>query len=428
MRSRKFEFGIRTKRVNPEEKSKRTVLFVDDDENVLHGLKVMLHTMRNEWIMSFAPSGEEALKMIAETDDLFKVVVTDMHMPGMHGDTFLREVTNLSPQTVRFVLSGNLNSEVLARSGAVAHQIIAKPCDPHHLRALLSRAFGLESRLPGCQLKDALFQMCGLPSVPLVYWDLQNEMNSPEPSIERVGQIVEKDPSMSAKVLQVANSAHGSNRRISRISEAVAVLGVENIRSFVLMAGIFETADQSQMPRGFSLEKLWEHGMRVGDFAKRIAEAETQQKELIDDTYTAGLLHDIGLLIIATKMPDEFRQTLQLVEDEKVSLLRAEKQIFGASHAEIGGFLLDPQAIVDAISYHVFPSGTPEKSYELIDEEDEDTFAPLTAVHVANYICEDQDSELDEQSKVRVDGVYLDEVNASDKLETWWDICFASDA
>lgn len=416
--------------MSPKERTKHSVLFVDDEDNVLQGLKVMLHAMRNEWRMEFASSGEEALKKIDENEDRFEIIVTDMHMPGMHGDAFLQKVTEVSPLSVRFVLSGNLNGEVLAKAGAVAHQIVAKPCDPHHLRGLLSRAFNLDNCLPECELKGALFTMCGLPSVPVVYWDLQNEMNSPDPSVERVGQIVEKDPSMSAKVLQVANSAHGSSRRISNITEAVALLGVENIRSFILMAGIFETADQSQMPRGFSLEKLWEHGMKVGEFAQRITESETEDKGLVDDAYTAGLLHDIGLLILATKMPDEFRQMLELVEKEKISMLRAERQIFGASHAEIGGFLLDlwglPEVIVEAISHHLYPSGRPEKSYDF--DEEEQQFAPLTAVHVANYLCEEQDAEIDSSAKITVDVVYLEEVEVSGKLNSWWDICFTGDS
>lgn len=415
-----------------QSRQKNRVLFVDDEENVLHGLKVMLHTMRNEWDMAFAQGGERGLEMIAEAESPFEVVVTDMHMPGMHGNVFLQKVMEVSPQSVRFVLSGNLNSDTLAKAGAVAHQIVGKPCDPHHLRALLTRAFALENRLPTCPIKDTLFQMCGLPSVPLVYWDLQNEMNSPEPSIDRVGQIIEKDPSMSAKVLQVANSAAASSsRRISNITEAVGMLGVENIRSFILMAGIFETADQSQMPRGFSLEKLWEHGMKVGEFAKRITALETEDKRLVDDAYTAGLLHDIGLLILATKMPEPFAETLRLTEDPGMSLLKAEKQVFGATHAEIGGFLLDlwglPEAIVEAISYHLYPSATPEKAYEVVDE-DAPLFTTITAVHVANYLCEDQDVMVQDVTKAEIDNVHLNEIGMSERLEAWWDCCFAAEA
>lgn len=410
-------------------RQKKRVLFVDDEENVLHGLKVMLHTMRNEWHMTFAQGGEKALEAIAAAEQPFEVVVTDMHMPGMHGNVLLQKVMEVSPQSVRFILSGNLNSETLAKAGAVAHQIVGKPCDPHHLRALLTRAFALENRLPECPLKDTLFQMCGLPSVPLVYWDLQNEMNSPDPSIERVGQIIEKDPSMSAKVLQVANSASANtSRRISNIIDAVAMLGVENIRSFILMAGIFETADQSRMPEGFSLEKLWEHGMRVGEFAKRITALETDDKHLVDDAYTAGLLHDIGLLILATKMPDPFAETLRLTSESGMSLLKAEKQVFGATHAEIGGFLLDlwglPEAIVEAIAYHLYPSATPDRAYEVIDE-DASPFTTITAVHVANYLCEDQDIMVQDMAKAEIDNVHLDEIGKSDRLEAWWDCCFA---
>ncbi len=406
----------------------KSVLFVDDEPNILEGLKVMLHSVRGEWDITFAASAKEGMQLIQEGRE-FQVIVSDLQMPEMQGDKFLKLVTEHRPQAVRFVLSGRLDTPNLARAGVVAHQILGKPCDPHHLRARLTRAIALRNQLTECPLRDDLFRMCGIPSVPLVFWELQNEIAQKNPSIDRISTIIERDPSMGAKVLQVAHAAYSSGERVSGIADAVRVIGLDNIRSFVLMAGIFEQANPEDLPKGIDLEILWQHAMKVADYAKRIAACDTEDKNRLDEAYTAGLLHDIGLLIIATKMTAKFTDALQLRQEKNISLYRAEKEIFGTSHAEIGGFLLDlwglPESIVQAIAYHLYPSAVPEKSYEMAGPG-EDTFSSLTAVHVANYLCEDQDSMIENGAKAEVDSIHLEETQLSNRLEDWYDACYAT--
>lgn len=401
----------------------KRILFVDDEENVLQGLKVMLHSLRGAWTMMFAQSGQEALD-IMEKEEPFDVVVSDMHMPGMHGAEFLKKVMEVSPQTVRFVLSGNLDGETLVRSSCVAHQILAKPCDSNVLRSVIARAFTLRERLNDCSLKEALLEMGSLPSVPVIYWEILNEINSPEPSIERVGKIIEKDPGMSAKVLQIVNVHAGPGRHVSNIPEAVSILGLDNMKSFVLMAEIFSQYEQDKAPEGFSIDDLWQHGLSVGQYAKIITEFETDDKETQDQAYTAGLLHDIGLLILASKLPQEFRRAMDFAAERQIPLQQAEKDLFGATHAEVGGYLLDlwglPDPVVSAISNHFYPSATPDETYESFDDTD---FTPLTAVHVANYFSEDNEVGPSGAIPAQVDTVHLDRLGLSDKLTIWWDMC-----
>lgn len=400
---------------------KSSILFVDDDENILHGLKVMLHSMRSSWNMFFAESGAKGLEVL-EKEGPFQLVVSDMHMPGMHGTEFLGKVIERYPSTIRFVLSGNLDHETLVESSTVAHQVISKPCDPHHLRNIIMRVLSLGDQLTECTLKQTLLEMGALPSIPVVYWEVVNEVNSPEPSIERIGHIIEKDPGMSAKVLQIVNVHTGPGVRISNICEAAALLGLENIKSFVLMVEIFSQYEQSKLAEGINLDDLWQHGLVVGQYAKAISEFEGGDKKTLDDSYTAGLLHDIGLLMLASQLPDEFLRATAYSREKFVPLQQAEKELFGATHAEIGGYLLDlwglPDPVVEAISHHFFPSGSPDRGYESFDEP---TFSPLTAVHMANYFCEDEE-EVD-AAKAEVDTFYLEKLGLSDRVPIWWDIC-----
>jgi len=267
-----------------------------------------------------------------------------------------------------------------------------------------------------------------LPSIPALYQEITNEMHADDPSISKIGGIIEKDPAMSVKVLQIVNSAaSGLRHTVSNVVQATALLGMDNIRKFVLLAEVFSTADEEALPDGMTLEGLWQHALTVGQYAKRIAEEESEDRDVIDDSYTAGLLHDIGLMILATKLPDQFNKALECAREKHMSLFDAEKQVLGATHAEIGGHLLElwgiPDAIVEAITFHVLPSANPGQEYSGLDEA---TFTPMTAVHVANYLCEGEATSSEEEIKCELDNVYLERLGIADHLELWWDTCVAA--
>jgi DNA-binding NtrC family response regulator len=116
------------------EVKKKRILFVDDEENVLHGLKLMLHTMRGYWDMQFAQSGEDAIALL-DPDNPFEIIVCDMHMQGMDGEELLKRMMEVSPQTVRFILSGNLDTDTLIKGWQnPAIPIISAACLPEPCR------------------------------------------------------------------------------------------------------------------------------------------------------------------------------------------------------------------------------------------------------------------------------------------------------
>ena len=402
----------------------KRVLFVDDEENLLNGLKHMLHRMRSSWHMSFVTGGEQALSLMDDEPE-YDVVVSDLHMPGMHGAEFLKHVCEKFPEVIRIVLSGNLGAESLTEAAGVAHQILAKPCDPDHLRNILARAFTLCERMENSTVKTTLMRMGTLPSVPVLYWRIMEEINSAEPSVEKVAQIISKDPGMTAKVLKLVNSHTSPKDRVSNIMYATHMLGLENLKSFVLVAELFENVRQEELSESFDVDALWQHGLTVGECARSIAEFETTDRRIIDDSYTAGLLHDIGLLILASKLPDEFDEVLQEARNNGITLIQAEKNVLGVTHAEVGAYLLDlwglADDIVKSISHHFFPSGDPDEMYTL---EEEENFTALTAVHAANYFCEEE-TATDEYGKAELDMVYLQGLELDGNVSHWWDLCKA---
>ena len=129
----------------------RRVLFVDDEPNVLSGLRRMLHPMRRQWDMHFAQGGAEALEALAAAP--FDIVVADMRMPGIDGAALLAEVSRTHPRIMRIVLSGQANREAVLRGVGAAHQYLSKPCDAEEIRRRLERLFALRDLLANDDLK-----------------------------------------------------------------------------------------------------------------------------------------------------------------------------------------------------------------------------------------------------------------------------------
>ncbi|MBN2059606.1 MAG: response regulator, partial [Deltaproteobacteria bacterium] len=184
----------------------RNVLFVDDERRVLQGLKRMLRPQRHEWASVFAESGREALEILEK--DCFDVVVSDMRMPGMNGIQLLSEVKKRYPHIVRIILSGESDQNLTMQAVNISHQFINKPCNADTLKAVISRTCRLSRFLQGNLIKRRVSGIDMLPSLPSVYSEIMNELQSPDASIRKVGKIISKDMAMTAKILQLVNSAY----------------------------------------------------------------------------------------------------------------------------------------------------------------------------------------------------------------------------
>ena len=221
----------------------RKILFVDDESMVLDGLRRMLRSMRQEWDMTFVESGQMALDWLEKNN--CDVIVSDMRMPGMDGAQLLGEVRQRHPHMIRLALSGHSEVEMLLESVRATHQFLAKPCDPEILRSTVERALGLMAMIEDDAIRMIIAQIDSLPSLPALYGEVMNEICTPEGSISKVGQIIEKDVAMTAKMLQIVNSAFfGLKRHVSSASQATTLLGVDIIRSLVLTTKIFSSFDQ----------------------------------------------------------------------------------------------------------------------------------------------------------------------------------------
>ena len=388
---------------------KKRILFVDDEEFALRGLDRLLRSMRDEWEMEFVDAGDKALARMAEAQ--FDVIVSDMRMPGMNGAELLNEVMKRHPKTIRLILSGYADRDLILKCIGFTHQYLAKPCDAKTLKMTVLRAVHLEESLKSETLRQLVNRCNVLPSVPALYSEIIETLQDPEAGIEKIGAIIIKDVAMTAKILKLVNSAFfGLGNEISSPSEAVAFLGTDTIKSLILVTHAFSNSE-IQLD-GFSIESLWSHSLEVSKAAKIVAFYEGAEKKFIDEAFVAGLLHDVGKLVFALNLPQEYQEAINLARGTQVSLAVAERQIFGADHADVGGYLLGlwglPVPVVEAIALHHRPDTTPLKS-----------FSPLTALHVANALASAAHPSMIDVPASELDMQYLSTLGLNDHLNAW---------
>ncbi|CAB1056565.1 hypothetical protein D1BOALGB6SA_1302 [Olavius sp. associated proteobacterium Delta 1] len=394
--------------------TKKRILFVDDEPLVLNGLQRTLRKMRDVWDITFASSAAEALAILDHNP--MDVIISDMKMPEMDGSQLLAEVKQRHPHIVRLILSGHVEQETTIQSIQFAHQCLSKPCDVELLKQTLAKLFSLRDILSDDSIKKIVSQIESLPSLPSIYTEIMAEMRSDDPSIENVGAIIERDLSMTAKILQVVNSVFfGLPQRIDTPRQAVMLLGLESIKSLVLSVKIFSEFSQNEYS-WFNIDALFNHSISVSTYAKAIVNSEKMHQDLINYSLMAGLLHDLGKLILATNFKDTYQQVLSESRNSDHKLWELEHATFGTSHAEIGAYLMGlwnlENPIIEAIAFHHCPSKSVSPQLGL-----------LTAVHVANALDHEEDFPLDQESDLPYDAEYLDRLGVSDRITEWRRVC-----
>ncbi len=387
---------------------KKHLLFVDDEPMVLKGLQRSLRSMRHDWEMTFVNSGAEALAVMrAQAVD---VVVSDMRMPEMDGAQLLECVKQDYPQVVRIILSGQLDREMILKSVRLAHQHLSKPCDAALLKDALAKTFALNDILAHAGLKKIMAGIDALPSMPTICMEVMEEVQSADASIQKVADIIARDLGMAAKILQMVNSAFfGLCRRVGDIRDAVKLLGLDAIKALVLSVNVFAAFEKEKLGL-LDFEGLWQHSLATGGFASHIMRAAGQPRDEVDAAFLTGMLHDIGKLILAVNFGSEYQKVIQAPGSETRAEWEREQAAFGASHAEIGAYLMGlwglETALLAAIAFHHNPGQSQ------IGE-----FGPLAAVHLADVF--DRQTPAGEGGDVD----YLNTIGVQQRVAEWRQGC-----
>ncbi|WP_035272466.1 response regulator [Desulfonatronum thiodismutans] len=389
---------------------KHRILFVDDEPQVLQGLRRMLHGQSRDWEMHFAPGAKEALEVMAATP--MDMVVSDMRMPGMDGVQLLAEIKSRFPKAIRLALSGHMDERMIMGCTKVVHQYLSKPCSPEIMISVLRRILALRRYLAEEALACLTSSLDQIPSLPKMYLAIQEELQSSRCSLKKIGEIISTDVGMSAKILQLVNSSFfGMCTKVASPAQAVNLLGTETVKALVLHVQIFSQYDPRKCPN-FSLARLSRHSLITATLAKRICAIESAAKDVQEDAFLAGILHDVGKLIFAVNCPVLYDEILEMISSRHLSLASVEQDALGASHAQLGAYLLglwgmaDP--VVEAIAFHHHPALSATSQ-----------FTPLTALHAADSLILGIQPEGPTGKAEGPDMNYLEACELGDRIEEW---------
>lgn len=359
--------------------SERNILLVGLDEREGTRLSTDLSQGNSNWRTNYFGAESTAIQFL-QTHRV-DAVIADGSLPGASQEVLLKQASQLRPAAFRLALSGNYDHGTMLRTMGFAHQNLWKPCPHADIRGTLARAFALRDTLQNDRLQLLIAQITSLPSLPQLYLDFLDEIRRPNPSNARLSEIIGRDISLCSKLLQLVNSAFfGLPHKIDDPGEALLYLGLESVRALVLSIQVFSLFDNVKVKQ-FSLDVLWDHSWKVGNLAKSISHFEDQEKEVVATAFTAGLLHDLGKLVLVSGIPRTWQQALDVHKARDIPLWQAERETFGTTHSEIGAALLAiwglSDQIVEAVAFHHEPELSGSTS-----------FCALTAVHAANVLLE----------------------------------------
>ena len=208
-------------------------------------------------------------------------------------------------------------------------------------------------------LRQMTEKIVGLPTLPTIVTQLISVVGDPASSARQIAQLVSTDQALTAKVLKVANSSfYGFAREIATVQLAIVVLGIEMVKNVALSVEVLKRFSKGQEHELFDRQRFWEHSIGAGVAARMLARKFYDRRKA-DEAFVAGVLHDIGKLILIEYFYDEFVEALTLAKEKEMALVDAEEEVLGVSHADVGGWLAEkwnlPPHLVHAIVYHHRP-------------------------------------------------------------------------
>ncbi len=365
--------------------------------------------MRPGWELLFVQNPDAALSLIEQNS--FDAVVSDLGLPGEAGENILKETRHHSPNALRFILSETLDRTDILRAMEIAHQHFAKAEAIFQLKDALLRAFALQDLLKNKAVVELVAQVQSLPSIPALYKEILIELAKEAPAISEISSVISKDIGLCTKILQVVNSTFfGLPRNICSSEEAVAYLGIATIKSLVLSVQVFSLFGNLKI-REYSVEELWNHSLLTAQAVRAIAEVESRPPEETNQAFTAGLLHDVGKLVLVSHF-SKYRECWDARQTSQAPLWQIEQEKLGASHAEVGACLLAtwglPASIVEGVAFHHQPTRASDQ-----------LFSTVTAVHAANALVKQPGENGEVVLEPPLDWKYISKIHMQERLPVW---------
>lgn len=272
----------------------------------------------------------------------------------------------------------------------------------------------IEEILDNPQLSEVIGSVDSLPTLPRIYTELTHALADPEISLQAIARIVEQDMGMCAKILHLVNSAYfGFRQRVTSMTTAVSLLGSSMLRSLALSVAVFRVSGTERLIPGFSLESEQAHALLTARVSKELLDDEL----LAEDTFTTGMLHDVGKLVLVEKCPDLLKEAYKISRREGRPLHEVEVEVIGVNHADTGAYLLNawdiPESVVTAVAFHHNPA--------VMATDDIDI---LAAVHIADALIRTLNQSQQGSKGPAIDPCYMERDEVSNSLEKWMTIAW----
>ena len=325
------------------------VLFVDADSEVLEDLKVLYRAQRMVWDMDFAHGAAAALEILAAQP--VDVIVADRRLASPTGGELLAEVRKRYPDTARVMLAEHADNEDLAHIIGLAHQFVLQPYSPDELIDAIRRALRLRDQVNTQHVRKEISDISMLPTPSPVFTQLLQAIESQQSDAHTIGEIVQHDTGLTAKVLQLVNSSYFAPRtRITSVEGAVVRLGSSVLRTLAFLDEVNRDINDP-LPVQCWVAELGAHTFAVAELARQLA-----PRELADDVFCGGLLHECGQLVFARCRPEIFCAHLDERKASNRSLAELEQEAWGVTHAQAGAYLLNlwgcPIDVIGAVAHH----------------------------------------------------------------------------
>jgi len=208
-----------------------------------------------------------------------------------------------------------------------------------------------------------------LPPLPTVVAELMSVLSSDDYDLNTLSRIISKDPSMAMNILKIANSAfYGLPHQVTTVEHAVRMLGSREITYLCVSCGASRSLKPPKGVETVDLKRFWRHSVATGTIAKILAQKFDLGKW--DNLYVAGLIHDVGAVVLDRFKHDVYKEVLDLTRQENISALEAEERIMGASHDMVGGWLMEKwklsNVFVEVASCHHHIDRTSDENRDLV--------------------------------------------------------------
>jgi putative nucleotidyltransferase with HDIG domain len=382
----------------------RRVLFVDSDP----ATREIYGQLRTYWGIGqevhTAGTAVEATQLLDRFR--FDVVITELVLPDLPGLDLLAQVMQTHPESARIVISGNSDKLKAAEALNVAHRFFSKPFSFEVLGSLLEHLSNRDYLLNNERIRCMIFKTGALPVLPSTWVELTRMLDSPDTHIADIAAIVEQDPGLTTRLLHTVNSAYfGIARKVVSCSEGIQIVGLELVRGLMMGIKMFDYYKNSPFVRKV-FGRIWDHSLRTAAGARKLSTMEIIPIEQRNVSFTAGLLHDIGKLVLAANAEAEYQQALEIAARDSIPVFRAEQQVFGLSHAQIAAYLFTmwgfPDPVVEAV----------EKHHSL---HNVDRFSPALAIHVAQ--CLQRGAEQEKELNMAL----LERLYLTSRIPAWKD-------